>query len=640
MKLTATLLLLLAALLLGAAIRFLARHTETAAERYARTTTVLRVSGDTTTAIAIERGDFRAECVRKDGAWFLQQPVQAKADDGAVDRILNSLARLPKREVITAEERRRRELTLADYGLQPPRARLILRDSLGRKELLVGTDALNAVHVKLDSSEDVVATSRAVWDELPATVEALRDRAVLHGDPARVTRLEMRRGANLVQLVRNGGDWTFAPPATARADRARVSGVLQRLYALRVDRFVWDPPARPPAEPGPAAGRPAASAEARAETFGLVPDLAVARVHVWCGGDPLGEELILGKPADEKGETIYAKLRDKEAVCAVSKAVLDAVSATAGDLRDRAVFAMPAGAVRSLCFQQGDARVAIEWRAGGSGWTMTEPVEWRADRETVEAMLRRLLTLSATRFSEGRGTNLAEYGLAPPAWSAQVVAERAATGEEPRRGPETNRLLVGAARADERTVWANLAGDGAVFELAADAAARAKPDVSDPLALRDRTILAIAPESVKKIALARDAGDQSVGRTESGAWVAIEPPTGDVLTQAVDDVLLLAANLRAVSIECDNPRTPAIYGLDRPWAALTLGLSGGGGIQKTLMLGGPAKNDGIYAMVQGQDVVFVLAAEAAERLRRDLVQTTPPLGRTGAEAQDIPAAEF
>jgi hypothetical protein len=92
----------------------------------------------------------------------------------------------------------------------------------------------------------------------------------------------------------------------------------------------------------------------------------------------------------------------------------------------------------------------------------------------------------------------------------------------------------------------------------------------------------------------------------------------------VDDVLLLTANLRALRIESDNPKTLVACGLDKPGRILSLGLTGETGIQKSILMGFRAKTDGVYAMIQGEDVVFVLENGVMERLTRALTRPGAP----------------
>ena len=40
-------------------------------------------------SLSLERGDFRLDCVKRDGKWFIEKPVLARADEGQIQRILN-----------------------------------------------------------------------------------------------------------------------------------------------------------------------------------------------------------------------------------------------------------------------------------------------------------------------------------------------------------------------------------------------------------------------------------------------------------------------------------------------------------------------------------------------------------------------
>ena len=95
--------------------------------------------------------------------------------------------------------------------------------------------------------------------------------------------------------------------------------------------------------------------------------------------------------------------------------------------------------------------------------------------------------------------------------------------------------------------------------------------------------------------------------------------TNAAASEVIADILFFAANLRAVRVEALNPASLEPYGLDGGGTVLTLGLMGETGIQKSIVLGRPAPPDGVYAMVKGQDVVFVLSSAVADMLKRRLV---------------------
>ena len=594
---------------------------------------VLGIVSEDVTSLSVEYGEFRVDCARRQGEWYIDRPLRARADVGELSRILNVLELLQRDEIITPSERANRSLSLQDYGLEPPRARFVLRGMIFRKELLVGRDAPlgESIYVKLQDGEGVISTSRSVLDIIPAKLDVLRDRTMIHGEAARTRRLEIQRpGVGFIQLAQTEKGWTIQQPTVARAEQARVDRMLASLYSLKVDKFIWDMPVREKerAEPVPDMG-------AQEELYDLVPDKAPARIGVWVARDRVGRELILGKSVEDKAEFVYAKLRDVESIYAVSKSILDVFSVTVNDLRDRKMFAVEPGAVNHVRLEEGDRKLVLDWDET-VGWQISEPVRWKADDHVVMQTIRTAVSLRAEAF-HGKQTNLAEIGLAPPAYTMQLLANPPAKGApaagetaEKERG-RRNCILVAAMNPKDTAVYAKLDDDETVCTLRAGPVRGLVARLTDPLVYRDRTMLAVPVTSVKRISLTKGGEKQEIVLGEAGDWVPFVPATNTVDRKVVADVLFHFANMRALRIESHNPDSLAVYGLDRPTSVLTLGLAGEQGIQKSLMLGSRAKPDGVHAMVQGQDVVFVLSNEVVAELMRDISR---PSGRIKIEPGD------
>jgi hypothetical protein len=94
--------------------------------------------------------------------------------------------------------------------------------------------------------------------------------------------------------------------------------------------------------------------------------------------------------------------------------------------------------------------------------------------------------------------------------------------------------------------------------------------------------------------------------------------------ESLANLLFHVANLRALRIASHNPEGLERYGLDQNAVVLTLGLSGEEGIQKNLRMGFRAGTEGVYAMIQGQDVVFVMDDGIFRNLTMPLVQMKIP----------------
>ena len=53
---------------------------------------------------------------------------------------------------------------------------------------------------------------------------------------------------------------------------------------------------------------------------------------------------------------------------------------------------------------------------------------------------------------------------------------------------------------------------------------------------------------------------------------------------------------------------------------LTFGLRGEIGIQKSILIGAPSGTNGVYSMIQGQDMVFVLPKTTVDILTNDFLE--------------------
>jgi len=637
MKFKTTSRLFLVVCVLGGLIWLLETRFESTDKQKEHGTSLVHMAVEDANYLMIERNDFRTDCVKRDGVWFLTRPLRARAAEGEIERVLGVIEALPRNEVVTLRQRLERKLIIHDYGLAQPRARFIIGNSLGRKEILLGHDSPigDQLYVKFAFEEEVLATSRSLLEAIPETVESLRDRTILHGNANRTSRLEIkRRGEGFIQLAHVSGQWIIRQPISARADSLKVTRMLDSLYALEVRDFVWDPPLRPRGQTPTAVEQEYPTA--RLDQYDLAPDEATARVTVWIKGDRVGKEIILGKEVSEGGNGIFAKRRDAGSIYSTDKEILDAFAVTANGLRDRNILSLDPQDIRYVCILNGDRKLVLN-RTEDAGWTIVEPMQWKADDQVVVELIGMLTRMQADSFIDGPHTNLASLGLHPPAHaivlsqdfpSNEVNGEPVAAdipGSADRVPTDLpGALLFGSPIDGGTSRFVKFANDDCMFRISGRAAEQIEEYSIDPLVYRHRTMLAVPSKSINRISLTKNSSEQTLERVESGTWTAVVPATNLVNRQAVQNVLFVAANMRALRIERYEPGNAAPYGLDRPEVTLTLGLCGEGGIQKSIILGSDTESDGTYAMVQGQDVVFVLDRETARRLTTDLTQAPSP----------------
>lgn len=591
------------------------------------------------TDIRIERGDFHVYCFRKGESWFIAEPIQVRADDNKVDGIAGVLEMLEKQEIVTRAERESRKLTLKDYGLHKPRVSLVVGAKRGgetfKEELWIGQDAPlgDSLYVKIGTNDEVVSTARAIMSVIPEKLESLRDRTILHGDASKTSRIEIKRlNSGFIQLTRAAGnEWFIQQPIVARADGVRVRQMLESLYSMQVVDFVWDANV----ETGDVvhAAEPAVNPNSKVEVCRLTADQAVVGVTVWVNGDDIGRELFFGKESGEKSDKVYARCKDIDSVYTVPKGNLDAVNTGINDLRDRNLFFLGSDKVNYVLLEKGDRKLALV-RQKNSGWIIAEPVQWKADDRFVNELVDHITRLRVDAFPDA--TNAASVDLRTPAVIIKVsskipeaggavtnrTGKPAGPGFEPPGALvlKQSRLFLGGPRDGKETVFARFEEEPYVLEISGKALDFIGKDPVDPLIYRDRTMLSLDPAAVRRISLVKGGVEHAVERSEVGNWIPVGGGTNQVDTKAVDDLLFATAHMRAIRTECQNPDNLIQYGLDRSGTVVTFGLTGEKGIQKTIILGYRARTDGIYALVQGLDVVFVISNAMMDLLARDLIK--------------------
>jgi len=201
-----TLILLVVVGFLGGLLWMLQHSVEPTAHRLAQSGRVLDLDLMRVESLALRNGDDEMELVRRGPEWWIVRPVEARADEARIAQLLSASEALVSRETITREQRQHRGLSLGDYGLDIPRTSVTYRTPLGRRHLLIGDAARLGKHtyVRIDGESDVSLADADLRDAMPSSIEAMRDRALMHGQAARVTRLEIERpgGGFVARFIR------------------------------------------------------------------------------------------------------------------------------------------------------------------------------------------------------------------------------------------------------------------------------------------------------------------------------------------------------------------------------------------------------------------------------------------------------
>jgi len=564
--------------------------------------------GEEVQELTIESDAYSVHCVRDQGRWRMTRPAKAEADGGRIEQILSALESLIPADLVLPEQMALRQTTPQHYGLEPPQVRFTLFDGLRTFRLDVGHGAplSDLLYARLDRHEAILAVDPALLQVTPADIAFLRDRSLFPANVLRARRLEIQRPrGGFIRIEKTDNLWMIREPIAARANPNTVTALLETLRQARIQDFVWDRPVELSAATDPA--------DHDLMAYGLTVEDAALGLTLWIDGEEIPRSLTLGRALPDDKTRRYARRQDAQSVFAVEAALLTALSIEDVNLlRDPSLFGLAASEVERISLAQDKRRITLE-REARSGWMIVEPVQWKADEIVAGNLVQRFADLTILRYADGSRTNLTELGLDPPAYQVSLATAR--TDPSARRW-----LQVGRTQADDRAA-VRFANDPPVFGEGATVAYVAAPplrfpiaDLVNPLTLRDRTMLSLLPEQVRSIALTRGEATHRLARSPAGIWEVVGDEPRPITEKNLEQIFFHAAHLRALSIVAHNPTNLAPYGLAPPKVALTFGLTGEAGIQTSLLLGREAGPESVFAMIQGQDIVFTLESGTARAL--------------------------
>ncbi len=592
-----TLRLLVAVLLAGGLVYFLERRVPSTDDLREKGRKAFQVDARAVAGIEVEQGGVTLSATLNQGVWMLSKPPGMRADTAQVHRLLDRIEKIGRGALLTMEDIRARNMTYNDFGLADPIARITLHLERSRREILIGrnTPLGKEVYVMEAGGRNVMSVESDLLDILPKDPHLWRDRRVFPCDPKDFTRLELRRPSGFVELARNEtGAWEIRQPVSGRVLPEGIGRLLQLLGTLRVEKFVSDE--------NPASGG-----------FGFEEERHVLRA--WMEGHPFPLRLTLGKAIEGEKNLLYARVDGIMAVFAVSEGIRQLADYELDALRDRKLLTQDIRGLRQIRITGPDSSVRMDRSADGRQWTLEEPVKHPA--------------------------GVLQIGQVVKLWKEGVIAHflRDADGAEG-QAPLYTIEFAGDDNALERfEVHATRAPDGAVVvhALHEDAWFAVVPEAirhvsSRALDYRDHQVLALEPADI--LSLQRRSGTNAVSLVRASADAAWSAETNGVttLSAAIDSLLTAASALNARRLVEADPRDLARYGLAEPSVAITFGLSGRSGLGRSLLLGTRAGDGETFAMIRGQDLVFVLADA-------DLVPFLEPLVATAPTAAPAPPAD-
>ena len=525
-------------------------------------------------------GGMRLTLERKAEGWRIVLPFPSAADPAPVAQLLDMLTLTPIDDMRSEDELRQLNETLADFGLNPPRATVSLAAAGITNIVHFGATTASGkeLYARVEDMQNVFTLSADIFAVVPTDIDAFRPRALLTCPRDEITGLEFRvPDAAFVKLVREGTAWRMTAPLAAAADADAVSTLVDRLAAARVADFTLPSATQPP----PHGTTPDGTLPAAALVpYGLSTDAALSVTVRAMDGS--AETVLFGGAAGTN--RVWALVQNGTTVVSTDAAVAELCRAHEAAFRDTRIFSFKKGEELKSISLTADSLVYVLGRDTNGLWRIDAPVVAPADQALTAALSEKILTLK-------------QNDLVP-----QDAKKK--PGSEIHVAVETT-----AANYPVIAVPATCFGDGLSF---AD--------------LRSKTLLTLDPGTVRRLSVKRG-GDEApavVYDTARAVWNLEKPVEGRRSNQEAIKALQTAlARVEAVSVET-VAATPADFqrcGLDAPACVVTVDVETTDvTTRRNILLGGVTSGGGRYATVGGVDAVFIVSKQTAAALMSDLTE--------------------
>lgn len=564
---------------------------------------LLALKAEDVSVIQLRRtNQFVLRVERTNEQWNLTAPLAYPAQPFAIEALLQTLANLRSHASISPEELAATKRSVAEYGLDVPRATITLHQAGHRNEILIGakTPVGNQAYIQVLNLPGIHVVSDEIFERLPRGPNDWRDPTLITFAGINFDRIEVRSTGRGFALQFDPTNQTcfLTKPTPARAATPKIIDLVRKLTTARVTQFVSDDPR----DDLDALGLQPPDAEL---IFGLgTNDVATFQ---------------FGKSPTNDASVVYARRAGRPNIVLLPKSVVDALQIPYTELRDRRLLSFAPDAVDTMeVVTRGEPGFTVRKQFNGA-WMIVDADATVADNGTLRDCLERLAKLEGN-LEKDVVTDLTAYGLDPVA--RQYFLKSTVTNA---LGQITNRVLaqldVGSLRGE--IVYARGADDKTVYTVPV------REIASLPYAawqLRDRRVWSFTTNQVTRVSV-RDKGYvRNMVRNGAGSWALAAGSEGLIIPEAVEEAVYQLGELRAAVWVARGDEHKQVFGFKDDGYKITLEVKNGDKPQTlAIEFGGRAQSNYPYAMasIEGQNWIF----ECPIKLHLELLRllSNPPL---------------
>lgn len=506
--------------------------------------------------LAFEKEPAAAGATPGSEQWTMTAPLATKVETYQVTNLVRAFADLESRTGF--EPGAPGQPSVAEAGLEPPTATVTLVDKGGKayalevgKQVLMSTDT----YVRAKGAKTIHISKR---DLLPLVKKELKDyraKRLVDLKVDEAVRLDVDYDGKSYDLTRGGDQqWVINTPVRGSAEREKVRTLLTKFNALRVEDFTADKPESlvPYGLDKPyltvkvttekRVAKPAPPADPNTTTQPAEPQFETVT----------GEQTVLiGAPADLKGEQRYVKLADAPWVATITDTNVQGLVPNLKELRDPRVVRVRAADATRLEMSAGGQ--TAELNKVGQQWQGTGAVT-NVDPSAVQEVLAALEDLRAIDYVDEPG-DLVQYGLAQPRATYTLTA----VGQ---LAPVT--VKIGDNTASGRNAYVQCGDSSTVIVTAAVQADRLAISL---LTLRSRDIFNFPTEQITRVVAQRPHMTYEMVRGTANEWTLLQPANAPADASNTRVLVNDLSHLRAKAVVAEGAVEE--YGLDNPLTSLT-----------------------------------------------------------------------
>jgi Domain of unknown function (DUF4340) len=169
---------------------------------------------------------------KTNGKWQIIEPKSYPADQEVVAGVLSTLSGLNADRIVEEKASDRKQ-----YGLDPAQVELDISGKNGTRQLLLGDDtpAGGDVYAALATDPRVFTIASYNKSSLAKTLNDLRDKSLLTLSADKVSRVELLKKGEELELDRTKDGWQMLKPSSSPADSSAVNALVSTLTNARME---------------------------------------------------------------------------------------------------------------------------------------------------------------------------------------------------------------------------------------------------------------------------------------------------------------------------------------------------------------------------------------------------------------------